>query len=254
MTDISSLCYSTAKEAGLFLKNSFSRNISGAERKDDGSFSTDTDRECEKLIISKIKSVFPTHSIIAEESGILKSGSEYTWIIDPLDGTHNFMKSSHNFGVSIAVAKNGKLIIGAVYLPMFDEFYYAEINGGAMKNDKKFISKESSIEESIIVIDADFKSDINKNINLISSIAAKCFGIRIIGASSRELTYLAEGIVDGVVQFNDPVWDFAAPAVILREAGATITSLSGEELTLETKGFIASSQSVHSFLLKALNS
>ncbi|HOU84901.1 MAG TPA: inositol monophosphatase [Spirochaetota bacterium] len=253
MTDISSLCYTTAKEAGLFLKNSFSRKISGAERKNDGSFSTDTDRECEKLIISKIKSVFPTHSIIAEESGILKSGSEYTWIIDPLDGTHNFMKSSHNFGVSIAVAKNGQLIIGAVYLPMFEEFYYAEINGGAMKNDKKFISKESSVEDSFIVVDADFKSDINKNISLISNISAKCFAIRIIGASSRELTYLAEGIVDGVIQFNDPVWDYAAPAVILREAGAKITSLTGQELTLDTKGFIASNQSIHSFLLTAIN-
>ncbi|MBP8081588.1 MAG: inositol monophosphatase [Spirochaetes bacterium] len=253
MTDISSLCFTIATEAGLFLKDSFSKKISGAERKDDGSFSTDTDRKCEKMIISKIKSVFPTHSIIAEESGISKSNSEYTWIIDPLDGTHNFMKSSHNFGVSIAVAKNGELIIGAVYLPMFEEFYFAEKNGGASKNDIKFVSQENPLENSTIVIDADFKSDIQKNLSLISNIADKCFAIRILGASSRELTYLSEGIVDAVIQFNDPAWDFAAPAVILREAGAKITSLSGEELSLETRGFIASTKSIHSSLLAALS-
>ncbi len=162
------------------------------------------------------------------------------------------MKSSHNFGVSIAVAKNGELIMGSVFLPMFDEFYYAEKNGGAFKNDKKFLSKETSIEDSTIVIDADFKTEIKNNLNLITNISDKCFAIRILGASSRELTYLSEGIVDGVIQFKDPAWDFAAPAVILREAGAIITSLSGEELTLETKGFIASNKTIHPFLLAAL--
>ena len=243
--DISSLCYNAAKEAGDFLKASFADPISQITKKADGSFSTNIDHISEKLVVSKIKSVFPNHTIIGEESGLSKGSSEYTWIIDPLDGTHNFIKKSHNFGVSVGVALNGEFIIGAIYLPMFDEFYFAEKNSGTMKNDIKIRGKDCSFEDSTIIFDADFKSNSGMNIKYLSEISRNCFGIRILGASSRELTYIAEGVLDGAVQFNDPAWDFAAAAVILSESGSVITSLDGSPLNIDSKGFIAGSKNVH---------
>jgi len=246
MSEIIDTAVSAAKEAGVFLRDNFG-NISKIERKGDRNFVTNLDKEAESMIINKIKDSFPGHGIIAEESGISGGDKDYLWIIDPLDGTHNFMRDVDIFGVSIGIVYKGKFIAGAIYMPVTDELYAAEKGSGAYKNGGKIsVSENNNIRDCSISFDSSIRYSPEVMLKVLGELAREVFNVRMFGSSVRVLSYIAEGKLDAAVEFNDHPWDFAGGVCLIKEAGGKLCSLKGGKLTYETIGYIASNSFIHS--------
>ncbi len=248
MSELITVCTQAALEAGALLKANFGNSGLQIERKVDQSLVTNVDKEAERLIVSKIKGKYPGHGFIGEEGGRNgpDSDSEYIWIIDPLDGTHNFIRGINMFGVSIGVAHQNRFVAGVIYLPVFEELYIAEYGNGAYKNGRKIkVSNCKNLGECMVSFDSGIKKAPLREVQILQEVAIHTFGLRMFGTSVRQLTYLAEGVLDGIVEFDDHPWDFAAGACIVTEAGGMITNLQGETLTHKDTGFFASNGKVH---------
>jgi myo-inositol-1(or 4)-monophosphatase len=246
MSEILTICTAAAQEAGEFLKANFGKANLNIEKKADQSLVTNLDKEAERLIVDQIKQNFPDHGIIGEESGQIGDEKDYMWIIDPLDGTHNFIRNINMFGVSIGVVLRGAFVAGAVYLPIFEEMYVAEKGSGAYKNNRKIIvSSYQELEDCTVSFDSNLKGAPKLKLQALHNLSLKAFNIRMFGSAARQLTYLAEGVLDAIIDFDDHPWDFAAGACILEEAGGKISNLQGGVLTHQNNGFFASNGKVH---------
>ncbi len=246
MKDILTVCIEAAKKAGSFLNENFGLTIRRIETKPDSSLATNLDKEAERIIISEIKKEFPSHGIIGEEGGTEGIENDTIWIIDPLDGTHNYIRGINLYGVSIGVAFRGVFTAGAVYIPSTGELYYAEKGNGAYKNgDKINVSTRKNLKDCTIVFDSDLYNETDLKLKNLGKISGNVFNIRMLGSSARQLTYLAEGKIDAIIEFGDKPWDFAGSVSIIEEAGGKITALDGGILTYRHNGFIASNGFVH---------
>ncbi|MCP4652799.1 MAG: inositol monophosphatase [Candidatus Omnitrophica bacterium] len=244
MSEIMTVACSAAKEAGEFLKSNFGK-ISEIERKKDKSLVTNLDREAEKMIIDRIKEKFSDHGVIGEESGSQTKDSDYVWIIDPLDGTHNFIRNINIYGVSIGVAYKNELVAGVIYMPEEDELYSAQRGSGAYKNGKKISTSDTAdLSECSISFDSGIKHLPKTMLRVLDHLSGVVFNIRMFGSSARLLSYVAEGKIDLAVEFHDRPWDFAGGVVIIEEAGGKTISLKGKPLTCENIGYIASNEHV----------
>ncbi len=245
MKEIVDLAVEVAKEAGEFLLKNFG-NISQIEKKGDRNFATNLDKEAEEMIIAKVKSKFPDHGIIAEESGNSGEDREYLWIIDPLDGTHNFMRNIDIFGVSIGVVYKGDFIAGVIYMPKDKELYVGAKGNGAYKNGKKIsVSSTKDLKECSISFDSSIRYAPRVMLGVLGDLAKEVFNVRMLGSSVRQLSYVAEGKLDLAVEFHDRPWDFAGGACIIEEAGGTLTNLRGDPLTYKDIGYIVSNPYVY---------
>lgn len=245
MKDILPVCIEAAEEAGVFLKEHFGR-IESIEHKADHSIATNLDHEAEQLIIARIHQSFPHHGILAEESGFGGNLGEYVWVIDPLDGTHNFVRGIDLFGVSIGVSRNDEFIAGVIYLPFQQELYIGEKGNGAYKNGKRIhVSEHRQLSEATVSFDSNIRRDPQNKLKILGELSSKVFNLRMLGASVRVLSYIADGKVDATVEIGDRAWDFAAGSCIVREAGGKATDLRGEPLTYRSVGYIISNGWVH---------
>jgi len=245
MKEIINLGIEAAKEAGIFLLDNFGK-ISQIESKGDRNFATNLDKEAEELIIDKIKTKFPNHGILAEESGTSNLESEYLWVIDPLDGTHNYMRNINIFGVSIGVVYKQKFIAGVIYMPQEDELYVGERSNGAYKNAKSIkVSSISQLKECSISFDSSIRYAPEIMLKTLGSLAKEVFNVRMFGSSVRVLSYIAEGKLDFAVEFHDRPWDFAGGVCIIEEAGGKLISLKNTPLSYKTIGYIASNAKIH---------
>lgn len=245
MKEIVNLAADLAKEAGVFLLQNFG-NISQIEKKGDRNFATNLDKEAEKIIIDKIKTKFPEHGIIAEESGNSGENNEYVWIIDPLDGTHNFMRNIDIYGVSIGVIYKGDFVAGVIYMPKDKELYVGDKGNGAYKNGEKIsVSSTKDLKECSISFDSSIRYAPEVMLGVLGDLAKEVFNIRMLGSSVRQLSYVAEGTLDLAVEFHDRPWDFAGGACIIEEAGGTLTNLRGCPLTYNDIGYIVSNPYVY---------
>ena len=246
MKNIVNLAIEMAQESGKFLLDNFG-NISQIQKKGDRNFATNLDREAELMIIDKIKTNFPDHGIIAEESGSSDVDRDYIWIIDPLDGTHNFMRNIDIFGVSIGVLYKQKFVAGVIYMPKDKELYVGEKGNGAYKNSQKIrVSSIDTLKDCSISFDSSIRYQPEDMLKVLGELAREVFNIRMFGSSVRQLSYIAEGKLDFAVEFHDHPWDFAGGACILEEAGGTLSDLKGVPLTYKTVGYIASNPNVYS--------
>jgi myo-inositol-1(or 4)-monophosphatase len=245
MSDIISLAQSAAKEAGDFLLDNFGK-ISKIESKGDRNLATNLDREAENIIVDKIKTKFPGHGILAEEGGSSGLDKDYIWIIDPLDGTHNFIRDINIFGVSVGVVHKGVFIAGVIYMPVEKELYIGEKGNGAYKDGKKmYVSKTKNLKECSISFDSSIRYAPQVMLETLGDLAREVFNIRMLGSSARVLSYVAEGKLDFAVEFYDRPWDFAGGVSIIEEAGGKIADLKGKPLTYKTIGYIASNALTH---------
>ncbi len=245
MSEIMSAAVSAAEEAGKFLLSNFGK-ISSIEEKGDRNFATNLDKEAEKMILDRIKRKFPNHGIIAEESGKSGMDREYLWIIDPLDGTHNFMRNINIFGVSIGVVYRNEFVAGVIYMPQEGELYRGEKGSGAYKNDKKIsVSAKDNLKECAISFDSGIRYSPQNMLKMLGALAGEVFNIRMFGSSARTLSYIAEGKLDFAVEFHDRPWDFAGGACIIEEAGGTLSSLKGGHLSYKSIGYTASNGIIH---------
>jgi myo-inositol-1(or 4)-monophosphatase len=239
MSEILSVAVSAAKEAGDFLLHNFGK-IASIERKKDKSLATNLDKEAEVMIVRQIRAKFPSHGIIGEEGGASNTDSDYVWVIDPLDGTHNFIRGINIFGVSIGIAYRDKFVAGAIYMPQEQEMYAGEAGSGAFKNDKKIhVSETRDLGESTISFDSSIRHAPEVMSMALRELAPKVFNVRMFGSSARILSYIAEGKLDLAVEFFDQPWDFAAGAAIVEAAGGKTISLKNKPLNFKDIGYMA---------------
>ncbi len=218
-----------AREAGEVLLSYFRGNALEVRSKlNDYDIVTTADKASETLIVSKIRNLYPTHSIITEESGEMLEDSALRWVIDPLDGTTNFSQGLPIFSVSIAVEYNGNPIVGVVYAPYLNELFCAIEGNGAYFNGKRLkCSNKDRLEEAVVVtgIPYDKRENPDNNIKELSKVAPRVRGLRRMGSAALDLCYVAAGFFDAYWELNLKRWDVAAGILIAREAGAKLFSI-----------------------------
>ncbi|MCK4810150.1 MAG: inositol monophosphatase [Candidatus Omnitrophica bacterium] len=239
------LAIEVAKEAGEFLLDNFGK-VKTIHSKGDRDFATEVDRAAEKIIVEKIKDKFPGHGILAEEEERKDLDNDYLWIIDPLDGTHNYMRNINVFGVCVGLVYKGDFTIGVIYMPNDNELYVGEKNNGAYKNGKKIaVSQREGLKECSISFDSSIRYSPRVMIPALEKLAESAFNIRMFGSSARQLSYVAEGTLDAAVEYHDRPWDFAAGACLIKEAGGVFTDLNGLPATPKTTGYITANKIIH---------
>ena len=242
--DILELGKEAALAAGKILMDNFNR-ISKVSKKADGSLVTNVDIEADRKVTSLIKNSFPEHSILTEESPEVKGNSEYRWIIDPLDGTHNYVQGLDIFGVSISITHLNKPIIGIIYLPPAEKLYYCEKGNGAYLNGKSIRVSKRNLKEACIAHNSSFRRGNEPMFEGFKKLAASAFKIRMLGSCVRGLSAVAEGTLDADIEYNVHSWDIYGGALIIEEAGGRVTDFSGNPWYLSNGPYIASNGIVH---------
>ncbi len=252
MNDHIRIAIEAAREAGLMLKENFGRTLD-VERKADSSLVTNVDKAAERIILSKIKGSFPTHSVLAEESG-LNRGDDFTWVIDPLDGTHNYVRGNLMYGVSIGLIYREEFVAGVIYMPATDEMYAAQRGQGAFRNEKPIrVSANRELSRSTLLFDSGLHEGVDFKLEVLKRVSPSMFNVRMLGASSRNLTYVAEGKADLIVEFDEKPWDFVAGAVLIREAGGEISGFHEEPVTLDHARYVAGNRVLNGRMREFLN-
>ncbi len=240
-----------AREAGAMLMDYFRKRVT-IEYKGDADLVTVADRSSEKLIRERIRSQFPGHDVLGEEEGLVDTGSEYRWYVDPLDGTTNFAHGFPVFCVSLGLEHKGKRIAGVVYDPTRDEMFTAERGSGAYLNQQRItVSKTSKLAECLVATGfPSHKRHKNPNIFFYHHITLRTHGVRRAGSAALDLCYVAAGRLDGFWEFNLNSWDTAAGVLMVEEAGGKVTRFSGEPFEMNSRETLASNGIVHQALMK----
>ncbi len=248
------LAIKAAKEAGKVLINNLGE-IKTVTEKSLSSFVTNVDLAVEKKIFSVIRKKYPKHSILSEEEGFIDNKSEYKWIIDPLDGTHNYIHSLPIFGTCIALEYKGDVRLGVIYVPLFSQLFVAEKGKGAFLNGKRIkVSNISQLKDSLLLFEGSLHMQWKEKMKFLGKINKKVFRIRVSGAACFDLSSLANGSCDFHLAFATNPWDVAAGFLLIREAGGKITDFNGKEVNHYCKSFIASNGKVHDKVLKLIKS
>ena len=255
MQPLLNIAMRAARRAGDLIVKSLSRldslKIDSKSRND---FVTDVDRKSEADIIATIRRSHPQHAFLAEESG--RTGeNEFVWIIDPLDGTTNFLHGFPTFAVSIALEHKGRLEHAVVYDPMRQEFFTASRGDGAQLEGKKIrVSAQRTLEGSLIGTGFPFRAGttyIDEYLAMLKVIMSSAAGVRRPGAASLDLAYVAAGRIDGFWEFGLSPWDTAAGTLLIQEAGGRVGTPAGTEYTLGPN-VIAGNPKVYQALLDTL--
>ena len=227
-------------------------NVSVKQQND---FVTEVDRAAEATIIETLREVYPTHSILAEESGNTSGDAEFQWIIDPLDGTTNFIHGLPQYAISIALAHKGILTHAVVFDPNRNELFTATKGAGAFLNDKRIrVSKLTRLEEALIGTGFPYRmfDHIDTYLTIFKEMTRRCAGVRRPGAASLDLAWVATGRLDGFWEFGLSPWDMAAGALLILEAGGLVSDLSGDANYLQTGNIIGGTPKVFNQLLQAI--
>jgi myo-inositol-1(or 4)-monophosphatase len=216
---------------------------------------TKADRQSEDAIIKVIRKSFPEHNILTEESKGYEKGSDYKWIIDPLDGTTNYAHGFPVYCISIALEKEGEIILGVVYNPVLDELFVVEKNKGAFLNGRKIhVSAQNNFSRSLLAtgFPYDIRDSQVNNLDHFRNFALKAQAIRRAGAAALDLCYLAKGIFDGFWELKLSPWDTAAGSLMVQEAGGKVTDFSGKEFSIYQKNILATNGKIHSQMINVL--
>jgi len=210
----------------------------------------------EKIITDLIKSNHPDHDIFSEEMGDRRNGSEYLWVIDPIDGTINFSKGMDEYCISIGLEHKKQLILGVIYQPSTARMCIAQKGKGTTINGKKVsVSEIDKISDMTAATDNPYGKDLRtENLNMIKRIGTDIRQLRIFGSAAMISTYIAQGQIDFYFYADFDYWDFAASTLIIKEAGGTVTDLDGNEISIDSKNIVASNGKAHQEILDSLNS
>lgn len=217
---------------------------------------TEADHASEKAIIDVIKKDFPDHFILSEESGESGSANEYKWIIDPIDGTVNFANGIPICCVSIGIEHNGQMVLGAVYNPNMNEFYFAERGRGATLNDKKIsVSNKTEVVKSCLVTGFPYTylDEPNGPIQVFEKLIRKGVPVRRLGSAAIDLCWVAAGRFDGFYEHKLAAWDSAAGFLIVEEAGGKVTDFKGNYYSPYQPHIVATNGKIHDELLAVVN-
>ncbi|WP_033541652.1 inositol monophosphatase family protein [Planococcus sp. CAU13] len=246
---------SLIKEAGHKIRNSFLSDISIESKSDANDLVTNIDKEIEQFFIARIKRDYPEHRIFGEEGfgDDIQDTDGIIWLLDPIDGTMNFIHQKRNFAISLGIYEDGVGKLGYIYDVVNDDLYHGVQGGGAYYNDERLRPLiDTGIGESILAMNATWAVpnrhfDHSGTLKLIQDVR----GIRSYGSAALELAYLASGRIDAYISMRLSPWDIAGGMVIAREVGAIATNFKGEPANLlEQDTFLAANPSIHSQILE----
>jgi len=242
-----------AKEASKIILKHYG-NYGKLKFKNPRSLLTKVDLLSDKKIKETISKKYPKHNFLTEESGFTDKGSEYTWIIDPIDGTTNFTSKIPYFAVSIGLARNNEIIMGIVHNPCTKETFFAEKGKGAFMNDKRIkVSNKNNIKDALLAfaLPSSIKTS-QKTFVLLSKIFGSVRGMRNPGSAALNMCYLAAGKFDLFLSLSLSSWDAAAAYLIINEAGGRVTNIKNEEWKVSDKTCIATNKSLHDKFIKLI--
>jgi len=255
------LAIEAALKAGRYIKGSLG-NVKNIRYKGEINVVTEVDKKAESIIVGIIKRHFPYHGFIAEEASYGKkeccapSEREFNWIIDPLDGTTNFVHGFPVFCVSVALEHKGRVIAGVVYDPTRDELFTATEKGGAFLNKKRIhVSKVTHLRKALLSTGFAYNVKRARNNNISNFVRAikSSQAVRRGGSAAIDLSYVACGRYDGFWELYLNPWDTAAGFLIVNEAGGKVTKFDGSKYTIYDKEILASNSKVHSKMMKIIN-
>jgi myo-inositol-1(or 4)-monophosphatase len=217
---------------------------------------TEADHAADKAIIGVIRSQFPDHFILSEETGNVATDSAYKWIIDPIDGTINFAQGIPICCVSIGLEKNGEMLMGAVYAPFLNEFYFAEKGKGAFLNDRQIhVSKQDKVINACLVTGFPYTYVNSENgpLQVFERLIKKGVPVRRLGSAAIDLCWVAAGRFDGFYEHKLNAWDSAAGFLLVEEAGGKVTNFKGEYYSPYQPHLCATNGRIHEELLEVVN-
>ncbi|HET9531949.1 MAG TPA: inositol monophosphatase family protein [Blastocatellia bacterium] len=243
-----------AQEAGRLLRDRLGTTIDIAHK---GAINivTDVDLASEKLIRDRIATHYPRHQVLAEEGGLAESGSDYRWIIDPLDGTTNYAHGYPVFSVSIALEYQGEIVLGVVYDPMRDELFTAERGGGAALNNRPIrVSATDNLLHSLLStgFPYDIRTSTLTNLDHWANFAMNAQALRRDGSAALDLCYVACGRFDGFWELNLSAWDTAAGALVVAEAGGRVSDFAGGRFSAYKPEVVASNGLIHDRMIEVI--
>lgn len=258
MTPLVNIAVQAARTGGDAIIRSMNRvhNLK-VQSKGRNDFVTEVDKFVEDRIIEVIKKSYPHHNFIGEESGTTSGAEgEVEWIIDPIDGTTNFIHGFPAFAVSIAARHQGKMEAGVIYDPLRQELFTASRGNGAMLDERKIrVTSPNGLEGTLIGTGFPYRGDaeaLDAYLGMLRDVSLKAAGIRRAGSAALDLAYVAAGRFDGFWEMGLKLWDIAAGELIVREAGGLISDIDGQETHLKTGNIAAGSPRVLRDILKAL--
>jgi len=218
---------------------------------------SDVDRQAEALIIEDLLKSYPQHGILAEESGVIEGKEEYRWIIDPLDGTTNYLHGFPHYAVSIACEHQGRLTHGVIYDPFKQELFTASRGDGATLNNRRIrVSNLKTAQGALLATGFPFKNpdQLDDFLKVFSAFFRKASDVRRAGSAALDLAYVAAGRLDGYWESGLNAWDIGAGALIVREAGGLVTDFSGDSGFLENGEVVAANPKMIGDMLRTIES
>ena len=222
-----------------------------------GDFVTASDKKVEKILMEELQKARPTYSILSEEVGEINNDEFFKWIIDPIDGTSNFLHGIPHFAISIGLEHNKEIICGIIYDPIKDEIFTAEKGNGAYLNNKRMrVSSRSKLKDCIIFTGGHKRESKDRELALeeYKKFSSKVFiPIRKLGSASLDMAYVAAGRCDGFWQRNLNYWDIAAGIILIKEAGGFVTDFNGNDTYIESKTILATNSRINKEMIEVLN-
>jgi myo-inositol-1(or 4)-monophosphatase len=242
----------TAREAGALLLARVGLPLETSQKSARGDLVTASDRASEALIVARLRAAFPNSSILGEEGGATAGTSDERWIVDPLDGTTNYAHGYPLYCVSIAYERAGEVCAAVIYAPALDELYAAERGGGARCEGKPiFVTDVARVADSLVCtgfVPARYERN-GENFARLSRLAQ---AVRRDGSAALDLAFVAAGRFEAFWEFDLKAWDVAAGALIVREAGGTVSAIAGGPLELDAGSILATNGRVHAEMVAAL--
>lgn len=242
-----------ARQAGdIIVRSADSVGTLKINVKNKNDFVTEVDKRAEQEIINTLLTAFPDHGILGEESGYTNQDADYIWIIDPLDGTTNFIHGFPHYAVSIALAKNNVLQQAVIYDPIRQDLFTASRGKGATYNNMRLrVSRQIKLKGSFLGTGFPFKNrnNIEPYLDIFRDIFSETSGVRRAGAASLDLAYVAAGKLDGFFEIGLKPWDFSAGVLMIQEAGGVVTDFDGTHNFLKTGNIVCGNPKMHRILL-----
>ena len=256
-----------AVEAGKIILENMNQQIETESKTSGKDLVTEVDRMVEQFIQQELTTTFPDHQMLGEEEAFASEemykqilddfhSIPFIWVVDPIDGTNNFIQNIPGFVVSIALVSYGKPIVGVIYDPIRNELFYATENGGAYLNEKKInVAHVDHLNGSVIGTSFSSVTKIRSlTVKNIEMLLPKCRTIRVLGAAALNLAYVAKGRITSFYHFELNPWDVAAGILIISEAGGKVTTMKGTPYELSKSSILVSNGFIHQQMLDTIHS